>query len=77
MCIHILLKVFFATSYCLSLGKRYGTNHAVTKLVETTAAFEQKEFVVGVFFDLSKAFDTINYDVFLVNYIIMVSEVAP
>ena len=44
--------------------KDYGTNHAVTKLVETvTDAFEQKEFVVGVLLDLSKAFDTINYNV--------------
>ena len=44
--------------------KNYGTNHAVTKLVETVIdAFEQKEFVVGVFLDLSKAFDTINYNI--------------
>ena len=44
--------------------KNYVTNHAVTKLVETvTDAFEQKEFVVGVFLDLSKAFDTINYNI--------------
>ena len=66
--------------YKLQFGfrKNYGTNHAVTKLVETvTDAFEQKEFVVGVFLDLSKAFDTINYNIFLVNYITMVSEVAP
>ena len=52
--------------YKLQFGfrKNYGINHAVTKLVETvTDAFEQKEFVVGVFLDLSKAFDTINYNI--------------
>ena len=52
--------------YKLQFGfrKKYGTNHAVTKLVKTvTDAFEQKEFVVGVFLDLSKAFGTINYNV--------------
>ena len=52
--------------YKLQFGfrKSYGTNHAVTKLVETvTDAFEQKEFVVGVFLDLSKTFDTINYNI--------------
>ena len=52
--------------YKLQFGFRinYGINHAVTKLVETvTDAFEQKEFVVGVFLDLSKAFDTINYNI--------------
>ena len=42
--------------------KNCGTYHAVTKLSETvTDAFEQKKFVVGVFLDLSKAFDTTNY----------------
>ena len=52
--------------YKLQFGfrKNYGTNHAVTKLVETiTDAFKQKEFVVGVFLNLSKAFDTINYNI--------------
>ena len=52
--------------YKLQFGfrKNYGTNHAVTKLVKTvTDVFEQKEFVVGVFLDLSKAFGTINYNV--------------
>ena len=54
--------------YKLQFGfrKNYGTNHAVTKLVETaTDAFQQKEFVqvVGVFLHLSKAFDTINYNI--------------
>ena len=52
--------------YKLQFGfwKNYGTNHAVTKLFEiVTDAFEQKKFVLGVFLDLSKAFDTINYNV--------------
>ena len=52
--------------YKLQFGfrKSYGTSHAVTKLVETvTDAFKQKEFVVRVFLNLSKTFDTINYDV--------------
>ena len=41
----------------------------VTKLVEReTDAFKQKVFVVGVFLDLSKAFDIINNVIYFSNY---------
>ena len=39
-----------------------------------SAAIDRKEFTVGIFLDLSKAFDTVNHDIFLINLNTMVSE---
>ena len=46
--------------------KNYSTSHAATLLVENiTNAFEEKKKVIGVFLDLSKAFDTIDHNILL------------
>ena len=42
---------------------------------EIVHAFEDKRYVLEIFLDLSKAFDTLDHQIYLINYIIMVSEV--
>ena len=42
------------------------TNHAIIELVDKiTKAIEKNEFIVGIFLDLSKAFDTVNHNILL------------
>ena len=66
-------KVFaFLVRYEILFDSQYGfrnghnTAHATLDFVKTIEdALDNDEFAIGVFFDLSKAFDTINHDILL------------
>ena len=46
--------------------KSHGTNHAIISLVEKVSkALDTGKFVIGVFLDLRKAFDTVNHDILI------------
>ena len=45
---------------------KYSTSHAITQLTaDILKAIDDKKYTIGVFLDLSKAFDTINHDTLL------------
>ena len=61
-----LTKKNFFHKLQFGFRKKHSTNHAATALIEYICnAFESKKFAIGVFIDLSKAFDTIGHTILL------------
>ena len=56
--------------YCKQFGfqKGHSPEHAILQLVEQiNRSFEKNEFILGVFVDSSKAFDTVDHQILLKN----------
>ena len=54
----------------------YSTSHALIHLINRiSSAIDQRETTVGVFLDLSKAFDTLDHPIYLPSWSTMVSVV--
>ena len=58
------LKIFYPKQFGFQKG--YSTDHALLQLVDQIyESFECREYTIGVFKDLSKAFDTVDHNILL------------
>jgi hypothetical protein len=65
--------IFFNNQY--GFRKKHSTSLALMHLCQKkTSAIDRKEFTIGIFLDLSKAFDTIDLKFYLIDLGIMASE---
>ena len=64
--LNYLSKISVLSDHQYGFRKNLSTNFALIDLIDRiTSAIDNKEFVVGVFLDLSKAFDTVNHNLLL------------
>ena len=54
-----------------------GTNDAIAQLVDKISdSFEKEQFILGVFIDMSKAFDTVDHSILLKSSTLMYVKVT-
>ena len=59
-------KNFFSNQF--GFHSTYSAEHAIPQLAsQIHESFENSLYTVGVFIDLSKAFDTVNYSIIYIN----------
>ena len=64
--IEFLEETTFFMNTNLAFEKNHSTSHAIITLVDrVTKALDTGKYVVGVFLDLKKAFDTIDHTILL------------
>ena len=58
--------MIFFLGISMDSEKNYSTAHALIQLYDKiSSALDNKKVTLGLFIDLSKAFDTVNHEVFL------------
>ena len=63
--INYVNKIGILDEHQFGFRKNHSTNFALIDLVKITKALDNREFAVGVFLGLSKAFDTVNHSLLL------------
>ena len=65
VCKHISnSKILYSKHFGFQKG--HSTDHALLQLVDQIyESFERNEYIIGVFIDLSKAFDTVGHNILL------------
>ena len=70
--IKFLDKFSILYEYQFGIRRKRSTHMALISLIDKlTQAIENGEYIIGVFLDFSKAFDTVDHKILLENYIIM------